>query len=116
MGINNYNKYLLYGVDQPRRKVNVKKDGQTSVKKPRKMHAIRQFKNVGLGITTPADAIQGTYVDKKCPFSGNVSVSGRILRGMVVSTKMQRTVVIRRDYLHWIRKYSRYEKRYNSHI
>jgi small subunit ribosomal protein S11e len=44
------------------------------------MHTIRQFKNVGLGFTTPADAIQGSYVDKKCPFTGNVSVSGRMLR------------------------------------
>jgi len=44
------------------------------------MHAIRQFKNVGLGISTPSDAIQGTYVDHKCPFTGNVGVSGRILR------------------------------------
>jgi len=33
---------------------------------------------------------------------------------MVVSTKMQRTVVIRRDYLHYIRKYNRYEKRHNN--
>ncbi len=44
------------------------------------MHAVRQFKKVGLGINTPSDAILGTYVDKKCPFTGNVSVSGRILR------------------------------------
>jgi len=44
------------------------------------MHAVRQFKNVGLGISTPSDAIQGTYVDHKCPFTGNVGVSGRILR------------------------------------
>ena len=44
------------------------------------MHAVRYFKKVGLGFPTPAEAIQGTYVDKKCPFTGNVSVSGRILR------------------------------------
>ena len=44
------------------------------------MHAVRYFKKVGLGIPTPSDAIQGNYVDKKCPFTGNVSVKGRMLR------------------------------------
>lgn len=48
---------------------------------------------------------QGTYIDKKCPFVGNVSIRGRILKGIVVSTKMQRTIVIRRDYLQFISKY-----------
>ena len=46
------------------------------------------------------------YVDKKCPFTGDVSIRGRILTGKVVSTKMTRTSVIRRDYLHYIPKYS----------
>lgn len=26
-------------------------------------------------------AIDGTYIDKKCPFTGNVSIRGRILSG-----------------------------------
>lgn len=26
-------------------------------------------------------AIEGTYIDKKCPFTGNVSIRGRILSG-----------------------------------
>jgi small subunit ribosomal protein S11e len=58
--------------------------------------------------------LQGTYVDKKCPFTGNVSIRGRILKGVVVSTKMNRTVVIRRDYLRYITKYRRYEKRHKT--
>lgn len=44
--------------------------------------------------------------DKKCPFTGEISIRGRILTGKVVSTKMTRTVIIRRDYLHYIPKYS----------
>ena len=58
--------------------------------------------------------LQGTYVDKKCPFTGNVSIRGRILKGIVVSTKMARTIVVRRDYLRYIRKYRRYEKRHKT--
>ncbi|CAI7890047.1 unnamed protein product [Closterium sp. NIES-53] len=57
----------------------------------------RYYKNVGLGFKTPREAIEGTYIDKKCPFTGNVSIRGRILSGTVLSTKMNRTITIRRD-------------------
>lgn len=30
-------------------------------------------------------AIEGTYIDKKCPFTGNVSIRGRILSGQLKS-------------------------------
>ncbi|XP_057298401.1 40S ribosomal protein S11-like [Hydractinia symbiolongicarpus] len=74
----------------------------------------RFTKSVGLGFKTPREAIEGTYIDKKCPFTGNVSIRGRILTGVVRSTKMKRTIVIRRDYLHYIKKYQRYEKRHKN--
>tara|TARA_B110001452_G_scaffold264654_1_gene268004 strand:+ start:227 stop:871 length:645 start_codon:yes stop_codon:yes gene_type:complete len=32
----------------------------------------RYYKNVGLGIKTPRTAIEGTYVDKKCPWTGTL--------------------------------------------
>jgi len=82
---------------------------------------LRYFKNVGLGFKTPKEASEGTYIDKKCPFTGNVSIRGRIVkyyyktyRGMVISTKMNRTVVIRRNYLHFVQKYKRFEKRHKN--
>jgi small subunit ribosomal protein S11e len=53
-------------------------------------------------------------IDKKCPFTGLVSIRGRILTGTVVSTKMHRTAIIRREYLHFIPKYARYEKRHKN--
>ncbi|XP_006036766.1 40S ribosomal protein S11 [Alligator sinensis] len=69
----------------------------------------------GGGEASPTrDAIEGTYIDKKCPFTGNVSIRGRILSGVVTKMKMQRTIVIRRDYLHYIRKYNRFEKRHKN--
>ena len=52
----------------------------------------RFWRTVGLGFKTPRTAIEATYVDKKCPFTGNVSIRGRILRGVVTSTKMKRYV------------------------
>lgn len=42
------------------------------------------------------------------------SIRGRILKGVVMSTKMKRTVIVRRDYLHYVRKYNRYEKRHKN--
>ena len=74
----------------------------------------RFYRSVGLGFKTPKEAIEGTYIDKKCPFVGNVSIRGRILTGTVHSTKMHRTLVVRRDYMHFIKKYSRYEKRHGN--
>ena len=95
--------------------------------------AKRWYKDVGLGFKTPSEAINGTYIgasqspmmanlilnpciDKKCPFTGDVSIRGRILTGRVVSTKMTRTIIIRRDYLHYIPKYSAYEDSTPLHI
>jgi small subunit ribosomal protein S11e len=74
----------------------------------------RYVKNVGLGIKTPKEAYDGMYIDKKCPFTGNVTIRGRLLTGTVKTTKMDRTIIIRRDYLHYIRKYHRYEKRHKT--
>ncbi|CAH1256971.1 small ribosomal subunit protein uS17-like [Branchiostoma lanceolatum] len=75
---------------------------------------MRYVRNVGLGFKTPREAIDGTYIDKKCPFTGNVSIRGRILTGIVVKLKMQRTLVIRRDFLHYVKKYNRFEKRHKN--
>jgi len=75
---------------------------------------MRYIRNVGLGIKTPDAAIEGNYVDRKCPFAGDVAIRGRILTGQVVSTKMKRTIIVRRDYLHYITKYRRFEKRHKN--
>ncbi|XP_072014537.1 small ribosomal subunit protein uS17-like [Amphiura filiformis] len=76
--------------------------------------AQRLVRNVGLGFKTPREAKDGNYIDKKCPFTGNVHIRGRILTGIVTRMKMQRTIVIRRDYLHYIKKYNRFEKRHKN--
>ena len=72
------------------------------------------MRNIGLGFKTPREAIEGHYIDKKCPFTGTVSIRGKILTGVVKSMKMKRTVVVRRDYLHYIKKYNRFEKRHKN--
>merc|ERR1712227_1191500 len=65
----------------------------------------KYVRQVGLGLKVPREAREGAYVDKKCPFTGDVLIRGRILTGVVRKMKMQRTIIIRRDYLHFIKKY-----------
>ena len=76
--------------------------------------SMRYSKSIGLGFKTPTEAVEGTYVDKKCPFTCNVSIRGRILKAMVISNKMKRTLVVRRDYLQYVSKYRRFEKRHRN--
>ncbi|MDH5634532.1 MAG: 30S ribosomal protein S17 [Candidatus Bathyarchaeota archaeon] len=56
--------------------------------------------------------------DTDCPFHGTLSIRGRILDGTVISAKMDKTVVIRRDYQLYVPKFKRYERRHrhiNAH-
>ncbi len=64
--------------------------------------------NIGVpGIVAPTKECN----DPHCPFHGGLKVRGRILQGEVVSTGMTKTIVIRRNYNFYIKKYQRYERR-----
>ncbi|KAG1326390.1 putative 40S ribosomal protein S11 [Cocos nucifera] len=43
-----------------------------------------------------------------------VSIRGRILAGTCHRAKMNRTIIVRRNYLHYVKKYQRYEKRHSN--
>ncbi|MGC9011385.1 30S ribosomal protein S17 [Thermogladius sp.] len=71
-----------------------------------------QVRNVGIrGVEPPSE----TCNDPKCPWHGHLKVRGVILTGVVKSAKMQKTVVVRHDYLYYDPKYKRYERRH-KHI
>ncbi|XP_075386212.1 small ribosomal subunit protein uS17-like [Tenrec ecaudatus] len=74
----------------------------------------RYYKSIGLGFKMPKEAIEGIYIDKKCPFTDNISILGRILSGVVTQRKMQRTIVIRQDDLNYIGEYIRFEKHHKN--
>ena len=52
-----------------------------------------------------------TCDDRNCPFHGNLPVRGRIFEGIVASAKMDKTIVVKRDYLYYVPKFTRYERR-----
>jgi small subunit ribosomal protein S17 len=52
-----------------------------------------------------------TCDDVNCPLHGELSVRGRVLEGVVVSAKMDKTVIVERDYLSYIPKFKRYQRR-----
>jgi small subunit ribosomal protein S17 len=54
-----------------------------------------------------------TCDDINCPFHGDLPIRGHVLEGVVVSAKMDKTVSVRREYLHYIPKYIRYERRHS---
>lgn len=56
-----------------------------------------------------------TCNDPNCPFHGTLSIRGHTLEGVVISDKMDKTIVVRRDYLNYVPKFRRYERRH-SHI
>ena len=53
--------------------------------------------------------------DKNCPFHGTLPVRGRVLDGVVATAKMDKTVVVEREYLQFSKKFVRYERR-RGHI
>ena len=67
-----------------------------------------KVRNIGIPNVEPPEK---TCDDVHCPFHGNLSVRGRVMEGIVTSTKMYKTIVFQTDYLSLIKKYSRYERR-----
>ncbi|PNX48931.1 MAG: 30S ribosomal protein S17 [Thermoplasmata archaeon M11B2D] len=74
----------------------------------------KHVRNIGLNVKPPSSSC----TDKDCPFHGALSVRGLVLMGTVVSTKRQGTIAVQREFMHYVKKYERYEKRtstYHAH-
>lgn len=74
----------------------------------------REPRDIGVDVLPPKKQCD----DRNCPFHGTLPVRGQIIEGVVVSDRMQRTVVVKKDYRRYIPKYERYEWRtgkYKAH-
>src|SRR4030042_1728097 len=73
------------------------------------MKAKGKERDIGIGVKPPSKECN----DRKCPFHGTLPVRGKILEGTVVSSRALKTVIVKREYLHFIPKYERYERRHS---
>lgn len=74
----------------------------------------KDVRNIGLNVKPPS----GRCNDINCPFHGTLPVRGQIITGEVISTKMQGSISVKKEFMHYVKKYERYEKRisnYNAH-
>jgi small subunit ribosomal protein S17 len=74
----------------------------------------KDMPNIGLNVKLP----ETICTDQNCPFHGTLPVRGQVLTGTVISTKMQGSIAVKKEFLRYIQKYERYEKRssiYHAH-
>ncbi|HEQ78239.1 MAG TPA: 30S ribosomal protein S17 [Euryarchaeota archaeon] len=65
------------------------------------------MRDIGVDVSEPEKECS----DDKCPFHGSLKVRGQIIKGVVVADKMKKSVVVEKNYLRYIKKYERYERR-----
>ncbi|MDG6219159.1 MAG: 30S ribosomal protein S17 [Candidatus Thermoplasmatota archaeon] len=66
-----------------------------------------EARNIGINVIPPKE----TCTDQFCPFHGKLSLRGQIITGVASTTKMQHTIIVKREYMQHVPKYERYEKR-----
>jgi small subunit ribosomal protein S17 len=71
----------------------------------------KMSRNIGIPGVVPPKSKAEDCKDQSCPFHGTTRIRGKITKGIVVSKKSKNTVIIRRDYVQFIKKYQRYERR-----
>ena len=69
----------------------------------------KKWRDIGLDVTPPKNVCD----DELCPFHGHLKVRKKTIEGVVVSAKSPKTVVVYREYLHYVPKYERYERRHS---
>jgi small subunit ribosomal protein S17 len=73
-----------------------------------------EARNIGLNVKAPTESCN----DKNCPFHGTLPVRGQVIKGVVSASKMQDTILVKKEYMRYVPKYERYEKRtstYSAH-
>lgn len=71
-----------------------------------------KIKDIGIDVVPPTSEC----TDINCPFHGSLSVRGQTIDGVVATVRMGKTVVVERNYLKYMQKYERYEKRSSRYV
>ena len=75
----------------------------------KKYKAKKGHNNIGISATAPANKCS----DPKCPWHGRLPIRGRIFVGEVKSARAPKTAVVEWNFVHYIPKYERYERRHS---
>ena len=73
-----------------------------------------QARNIGVNVKPPTESCN----DKYCPFHGTLPIRGQIITGIVSSDKMNNSILVKKEFMRYVPKYERYEKRtstYSAH-
>ena len=66
----------------------------------------KKVNNIGIAADLPKEACD----DKNCPFHGSLKVRSRVRDARVISSKMDKTVIVGWETRRYVPKYERYEK------
>ncbi len=66
------------------------------------------MRDIGIDVSNPP---KETCNDENCPYHGHLKVRGQIFEGVVIKDRMSKSVVVQREYVYYLKKYERYEKR-----
>ena len=81
---------------------------KTKVKKVKNTAKKPEHRDIGIDVRPPSRVCE----DPNCPFHGTLSVRGQMFKGKIKSAKMNGSVVVELERLHYVKKYERYEKRF----
>ena len=71
---------------------------------------VAEHRDIGVDVSPP----KRTCDDPNCPFHGDLPVRGQMFQGVVEKAKMNGTVVVKVERLHYVKKYERYERKYKK--
>jgi small subunit ribosomal protein S17 len=92
---------------QAKKKIKLVKKPLKPVKKRRTEKVEYSGRNIGIDVERPTRAC----ADVNCPYHGNLAVRGQLIKGVCVSTKMNKTAVVQREKRRFNQKFERFEKR-----
>lgn len=70
--------------------------------------SVKPARNIGIPWVKPPTK---SCNDPRCPWHGSLPVRGRLIEGVVKSSRALKMVVVEREYYHYVPKYMRYEAR-----
>ncbi|MBN2458014.1 30S ribosomal protein S17 [Candidatus Woesearchaeota archaeon] len=69
---------------------------------------VSKARNIGISVNAPEKECKN---DKHCPFHGEISLRGRIIKCKVVHAKVPKNAIVEWNWTKKIPKYERYEKK-----